>query len=100
MKQELIMACQMFLVPATILFAALGVAPTEQLKTLVSFMGIATSGVWYYRVFYWEGLVPIDRRTALILSGLFLFAWVIAFLVHGYWWWKGGKPDQAPRVAL
>jgi hypothetical protein len=33
MKPELISACQMFLVPSTIMFAALGI--TEGLKTLV-----------------------------------------------------------------
>jgi len=45
MDKDLISACQMFLVPASILFAALGVAGTEQLKTLVSVMGLATSAV-------------------------------------------------------
>jgi len=33
MDDKLIAACQMFLAPATILFAALGLAATEALKT-------------------------------------------------------------------
>jgi len=33
MDEKLVAACQMFLAPATILFAALGMATTEALKT-------------------------------------------------------------------
>lgn len=45
---ELISACAMFLVPASILFAALGVAPTETLKAPISAMGFATAVVWIW----------------------------------------------------
>jgi hypothetical protein len=42
MNVALIYACQMFLIPSTILFAALGAARTEGLKILVSIMGLVT----------------------------------------------------------
>ena len=67
MQANLINACQMFLVPSVILFAALGVAPTEQLKTLLSVMGTATSGVWLLRIWLWTGLGPADRYTTIAL---------------------------------
>jgi hypothetical protein len=100
MNQLLIMACQMFLVPATILFAALGVAPTESLKTLISAMGIATSGVWYYRIMVWTGLEPADNTTARLLAGLFLLAWTLSFLVHLYRWLTGKEPAKAQPPSL
>jgi hypothetical protein len=56
----LLAACQMFLVPASILFGALGVATTEPLKTAISLMGLATSAVWFSRVWLWTGLEEID----------------------------------------
>jgi hypothetical protein len=89
MQQQLIAACQMFLIPSTILFAALAAAPTEPLKTLISFMGVATTGIWFNRVRAWDGLPSIDRGSALFLSGVFLLAWITALAVHGYWWKHG-----------
>lgn len=83
---ELIAACQMFLVPASILFGALGVAPTEQLKTLVSLMGLLTSGVWFYRIYEWPKLEFIDQFTALVLAGIFLCAWLLSLGVHAKLW--------------
>src|SRR5262249_46370570 len=90
MDKDLISACQMFLVPASILFAALGVAGTEQLKTLVSVMGLATSAIWAVRVWLWSTLAPVDRNTALILAFLFVVAWVIARAAHARLWWLRG----------
>jgi hypothetical protein len=83
---ELISVCQMFLVPVSILFGALGVAPTEQLKTLISFMGALTSGLWVYRIFQWPHLEFIDEFTALGLAGTFLCAWLLSLVVHGRLW--------------
>ena len=102
MDQQLIMACQMFLVPATILFAALGVASTKSLKTVISLMGVVTSGVWYYRILEWTGLKPVDSRTAHILAGLFLLAWLGSLIVHAYRWGAGlqAPPNVSPTVSL
>ena len=82
MNETLISACQMFLIPATILFAAVGVANSRGLKLLVCFMGVATTGLWAYRVWYWTGLSVLDRRTALGLAGLYALAWIFTFLIQ------------------
>src|SRR4029079_1935724 len=82
MEQTLITACQMFLVPSTIMFAALGVAPTEYLKTLVSAMGVTTSGLWFFRLWHWDKIATIDSRVTLMLSGALLVAWIICLGAH------------------
>lgn len=82
MNETLISACQMFLIPATILFAAVGVANSQGLKLLVCLLGVATVGLWIYRVWYWAGLSLIDRRTALGLAGLYGLAWVFTLLIQ------------------
>jgi hypothetical protein len=43
MNETLISACTMFLVPATLLFGALGVANSSFLKMLVCLLGVATT---------------------------------------------------------
>lgn len=89
MRPELISACQMFLVPSTIMFAALGVAGSEGLKTVICAMGAATSDVWCWTVYRWKDvalpdptLLPSDTRSVLLLSALFAVAWGICFNVH------------------
>ena len=82
MNETLISACTMFLVPATLLFGALGVANSSFLKVLVCLLGAATAGLWFYRVWWWTSLSLIDRRTALGLAGMYAFAWLITFLVQ------------------
>ena len=69
MNDALISTCQLFLIPATLLFGALGVANTRLLKLIVCALGLLTAGLWLYRVWLWTGLSLIDRRTALGLSG-------------------------------
>jgi hypothetical protein len=82
MNETLISACQMFLVPATLLFGALGVANTRGLKLVVCLLGVTTTGLWVYRIWYWTGLSILDRRVALGLSGLYAFAWLVTLLVQ------------------
>jgi len=48
---DLISACQMFLVPMSIMFTALGLAATEGLKTGISFVGVIASAIWVVLVF-------------------------------------------------
>jgi hypothetical protein len=89
MKGELSQACQMFLVPTTILFAALSAGVTHQLKTLLSAIGVLTSVVWVLRMYDWTDppLSPSDRWTGLALAWTFLIAWLVVLPVHAYWWW-------------
>lgn len=82
MNESLIAVCQMFLVPATILFAAVGVPNSRGLRLLICVLGVATTGLWLYRIWYWHGLSIMDRRTGLGLAGLFAVAWVFTLLVH------------------
>jgi hypothetical protein len=72
----------MFLIPATLLFGALGVANSSFLKMLVCLLGVATAGIWLYRIWWWTSLSLIDRRTALVLAGVYACAWVVTFLVQ------------------
>lgn len=89
MDRDLSAACQMFLVPATILFGALGVAGSEALKTLISLMGLVTSFVWSVRICIWRTLAPIDRNTALTLASTFVAAWLVALIAHAWRWAHG-----------
>jgi hypothetical protein len=82
MNETLISACTMFLVPATLLFGALGVANSSFLKVLVCLLGVATTGIWFYRIWWWTGLSLFDRRTPLGLAGMFACAWLVTFLVQ------------------
>jgi hypothetical protein len=82
MNETLISACTMFLVPATLLFGALGVANSSFLKVLVCLLGVATTGIWLYRIWWWTSLSLMDRRTALALAGMYAGAWLVTFLVQ------------------
>jgi hypothetical protein len=79
-NESLISTCQLFLVPLTILFAAVGVANTRFVKLLVCLLGVALAALWLYRIWLWTGLSLIDRRTGLGLSGMFALCWVLTLL--------------------
>jgi hypothetical protein len=85
---NLIEISQMFLVPAAILFGALGLAGTEQLKTLISLLGLATSILWIYRVRCWAGGPGIDRGTTLILASIFALTWSVSLVAHAILWYR------------
>ena len=107
MRPELISASQMFLVPSAIMFAALGVAGSEALKSLISAMGALTSGIWWLTVYNWSVPDPGNTTPALWLSGFFVAAWVGCLLAHlrlgkNYGWerkkevewvWKSPTPE-------
>lgn len=80
MNETLVSTCQMFLVPLTILFAAVGVANSRFVKLLVCLLGIALAALWFYRVWLWSGLSLVDRRTGVGLAGMFAFCWVLTLL--------------------
>jgi hypothetical protein len=97
MDDKLVAACQMFLVPATILFAALAVATREALKTLLCIIGVVVSTAWLYRLYRWTGLSDADRHTAFALAYIFFAAATIAAVVHFRLWrkeWKDGFFDS------
>ena len=82
MNETLISACTMFLVPATLLFGALGIVNSSFLKMVVCLLGVATTAMWVYRIWWWTSLSLIDRRTALGLAGMYAGAWLVTFLVQ------------------
>jgi hypothetical protein len=88
MDDKLVAACQMFLIPATILVAALAAATTEALKSLLCVMGVVVGGAWVYRLCWWEKLSAPDARVAYTLAILFLVASLLASLVHLRLWHK------------
>ena len=83
MNDTLIHACEMFLIPTTILFIAFALASTEKLKAVTSILGVITSAVWLLHIIFWTGILTvIDLAATLVLSVVFLITWVIvAFLM-------------------
>jgi len=79
-NESLIAACQLFLVPLTILFAAVGVANARFVKLLVCLLGTGLAGLWLYRIYLWTGLSLIDRRTGYGLAGGFALCWLLTLL--------------------
>lgn len=80
MNDSLIAACQLFLIPLTILFAAVGVANSRFVKLLVCVLATALAALWLYRIWLWSGLSLIDRRTGLGIAGGFALCWVLTLL--------------------
>jgi hypothetical protein len=92
MKSELISICQMFLVPSSIMFAALGVAGSEALKSLICGAGSFTSLVWLWTINQWNN-PEVDTTPFWALSLFFTAAWIVCLIAHlviGFvWgWWK------------
>jgi hypothetical protein len=86
----------MFIVPASILFVALAVATTEEVKALLAAMVLGISILFFLRVWIWRGLLMIaDKYTALALALIFLVAALISVFVHGRQW--GRRRESPPR---
>ena len=96
MNKELIEACKMFLVPATILFAAIAVAQTEPLKALLSAMGLGLSTIWFWSALSWQGtaLGDSDKIATYGLASIFWLASLISMVVHLLRW--GGVISWTP----
>jgi hypothetical protein len=104
MDETVVALCQLFLVPTTILFGALGVATTPQLKTLVSALGLITSAMWAVRImllpaatpntYPLDGIPVIDIRFALALATVFMVAYAVSAVAHAIEWnqRRSGRP--------
>lgn len=90
---DLMSVSQVYLVPASILFGALGVAPTEQLKTLISLLGLVTSGIWLFRISVWTGVDNIDWLTTVALAGVFVLSWLVSLCAHARNWYLQALRD-------
>jgi hypothetical protein len=91
MDKDVSAACQMFLIPSTIMFAALANAGTEGLKVGIGLVGLATALIWLSRLGRWTtDIKAADRSAAMALSRLFAFAWGVVTIVHLYYGWTDG----------
>jgi hypothetical protein len=91
MNPDVSTACQMFLIPVSILFVALSVATKEELKTVLSVLGLGISILWVVRVGTWKGLSIGDRYTALGLALIFFVATLVSVFVHIREWRRGSE---------
>ncbi len=92
MNDTLIHACEMFLLPTTVLFLAFGLTQSEGLKAVISVVGVLTSIIWAFHIVFWTGiLTTVDFATTLILSLIFFGAWVIAAYPHAQSWRLGAE---------
>jgi hypothetical protein len=81
-NDSLIATCQLFLIPLTILFAAVGVANARLVKLLICLLATGLACLWLYRIYLWTGLSVIDRRTGYGLAGGFALCWVLTLLIQ------------------
>ena len=82
MNLELTAMCQMFLFPASVLVAGIGIARTEWLKVGISLIGIVQGGVWIYRKNVWPDLSQPDWITAMVLASVFFLGAVCSLILH------------------
>ena len=99
MKKDVVDFCQMFLVPATILFAAIGIARTEGLTTLISLIGAVVGALWCYRIYTWPELALPDQITAFGLGFIFGGAATGSMIVH-FVRARRGKNEDLPPVTV
>jgi hypothetical protein len=91
MDKDVSAACQMFLIPSTIMFTALANAGTEGLKVCIGLVGFITALIWLVRLRNWtKNIDEADKKAAMHLSLLFVFAWAVITIVHFYFGWTGG----------
>ena len=76
-------ALQMFLISASILMAAVAIARTDVLKTLISLLALGVSLLCLVRVWTWKEISFGDRSTAVLLALIFIVATVACAFVYG-----------------
>ena len=95
--ETIINISQLFLVPASIFFAALGIASTEPLKTGISFLGLSTSALWM------AGLSQFVKCSSelqwlptacVMLASLFVLVWSVCLIAHVCSWYSQCKPKK------
>jgi hypothetical protein len=73
----------MFLIPSTMMFAALANPSTERLR-VIALKGFITAPIWLTRLRSWEGTKAADSKTANALARLFAVAWLVVVIVNLY----------------
>jgi len=76
-------ALQMFLIPISILVAAIAIARTDVLKTLISLLALGVALLCLVRVWTWKEISFGDRSTAILLALIFIVATAACAFVYG-----------------
>jgi hypothetical protein len=84
MNPDVVKITEIFLVPNSILVGALGVAPTEGLKTGVSLIGLISSGLWALcSLTAWANTDPLRVWVLALLPLIFIVLWAAGAKIHG-----------------
>jgi hypothetical protein len=73
----------MFLISTSILMAAIAIARTDVLKTLISLLALGVSLLCLVRVWTWKEISFGDRSVALLLALIFIVATAACAFVYG-----------------
>ena len=76
-------ALQMFLISTSILMAAIAIARTDVLKTLISLTALGVSLLCLVRVWTWKEISFGDRSVAVALALIFIVATAASAFVYG-----------------
>ena len=78
-------ALQMFIISTSILMAAIAIARTDVLKTLISLLALGVSLLCLVRVWTWKetSISFGDRSIALLLALIFIIATAACVFVYG-----------------
>jgi high-affinity Fe2+/Pb2+ permease len=87
----------MFMVPLTILFAALGVSTTHGLKAGISLVGLATSVVWGIAVWHWPQATDLEKYSSTGLAAIFAAVMLFSCGYHAYRYKEGDDEPVVPR---
>jgi hypothetical protein len=87
---NIVKATEIFLVPASILVGALGVAQTEGLKTGISALALILSLLWGVCILDAYRLADSTLRSCILIwmPALFLICWSVSFVFHGRRYWR------------
>ena len=105
MDENVISISQLFLLPAAVLFAAVGVATKRQVRTLASIVGFIMSTVWAIRLWLLpvatpnkyplDGVPAVDIRLATALAAGFVIAYAVCSVVNAIEWNKQRNASQS-----
>ncbi|HET9712587.1 MAG TPA: hypothetical protein VFP64_11915 [Pyrinomonadaceae bacterium] len=88
----------LFLVPASILVGALGVAQTEGLKTGISALSLILMTLWEISALEAGAASSLRLQILLWMPALFLVCWIVSFVFHGSRFYKQKWGTKEPTA--
>lgn len=85
---------EIFLVPASILVTALGVAQTEGLKTGISALALILTTLWEICVCSAGADSSAPSKILIWMPVLFLVCWIVSFVFHGRRYYAQNKKTE------